>query len=136
MWTDPRDETAATAVARTDAAVGDSLDAQVIASLLELGDAEFFAELVDDFVSSTRTYLDSLEVALDAEDDDAVFKTAHTMKSAAANMGATRFAEMCRTIETAGRARELGTLSGVMASLAAEFEHVRTDLVAAQSGPG
>lgn len=127
----PRDETAAAAVAHRDTPVGDSLDPDLVAALLELGDAEFFAELVDDFVTSTRAYLGELDSALAAGDAEAAYKAAHTMKSSAANMGAVAFSELCRSIEAAGRAGDIGSLGGVVERLEREFERVRADLAAA-----
>lgn len=136
MWTDPRNETAATTVAPTDARVGDSIDPEVVAALLELGDADFFADLVDDFVNSTRAYLDSLDAALVAGDAETVYETAHTMKSSAASIGALRFSGMCRDIEACGRAGELGDLGDVAASLEDEFARVCASLATAVSGLG
>lgn len=131
MWTDPREETAAAAVAQRESPVGDSLDAEVVASLLELGDVDFFTELVDDFVASTRIYLDDLRSAVAAGDAEAAYKAAHTMKSSAANMGATRFSELCRGFEAAGRAGDLDSLEGAADQLTREFDLVRSDLDAA-----
>lgn len=131
MWTDPRDETAAATLVQKGAPVGESLDPAVVAALLELGDVEFFAELVDDFVTSTRTYLGSLEAALDEGDAEAAYKAAHTMKSSAANMGASDLSELCRVVEAAGRAGDLGALAGVVDRLVREFERVQADLAAA-----
>lgn len=136
MWTDPRNETAATAVAPTDARVGDSIDPEVVAALLELGDADFFAELVDDFVSSTRTYLGSLGAALAAGDSETVYQTAHAMKSSAASIGALGFSELCRHVEACGRVGELGDLGAVVASIEDEFARVCASLAAAVSGLG
>lgn len=130
MWTDPRDEVAAAAVAPRGTVLGESLDPDAIAALFELGDADFFADLVDDFVTSTRTYLGTLEGALTSGDAESVYKAAHTMKSSAASMGAMTFSAMCRDVEAAGRTGDLGRLVDAPARLRDEFDRVRDDLEA------
>ena len=105
MWTDPRDETAAAATADRDAPVGDSIDPEVVTALLELRDAGFFAELVDDFVTSTVTYLSDLKTALATGDTEAAYTAAHTMKSSAANRvsSSARIPTMLRSVGVSGQ---------------------------------
>lgn len=134
MWIDPRQETAAAAAAvagRQETSVSECLDHSVVAGLLELGDPDFFAELVDDFVTSTGPYLERLGAAVTSGDAEAVYQSAHTMKSSAANMGATGFSELCREAEAAGRSGDVGGLGGLVADLGAEYERVREALAAA-----
>jgi len=106
------------------------LDSDVLAGLAELGDPEFFAELVDDFVHSTVSYLAALREAVSTGDCEGVHRTAHTMKSSAANMGATRFSEMCRDLEAAGREGRLGGMEEAYELLRAHYEDVAAALTA------
>lgn len=133
MWIDPRQETAAAAAVteQPENPVSDCLDLDVVAGLLELGDPDFFAELVDDFVTSTGPYLERLASAVAAGDAESVYQTAHAMKSSAANMGATRFSELCRRAEAAGRSGDVGGLDSLVADLTLEYEDVREALAAA-----
>lgn len=131
MWIDPRQETAAAATNLREEAVTDCLDPTVVAGLLELGDPDFFAELVDDFITSTGPCLDRLRDAVAFGEAEVTYQCAHTMKSSAANMGATRFSELCRQVEATGRAGEVSGLDAVVADLTAEYDRVRDALTVA-----
>jgi HPt (histidine-containing phosphotransfer) domain-containing protein len=85
------------------------LDQSVIATLKELGGAEepgLFVELVDLFLEDAQVHLQALEKALATGDLKLLERTAHTLKSSSANVGALRFSRVCLDIELRSRAAQ------------------------------
>lgn len=102
------------------------VDAQVVQSLKELGgdeDPGLFVEVVDLFLTDAQARLRELERALASGDVKLLERTAHSLKSASANVGALRFSKLCLEIELRGRAERtdgVGELVGEAARLYAE----------------
>lgn len=87
-----------------------TLDLDVIATLKELGgddEPELFLELVDLFLQDATAHLDGLQDALERGDPLALERTAHTLKSSCANLGAARMSRLCFELEQLGKARSL-----------------------------
>jgi two-component system sensor histidine kinase/response regulator len=103
----------------------ESLDVSALDALKEIGDDDFVRELVDDFASSMDEYLPVLREAALGGDADTVYRTAHTIKSSSASMGAMRVSEMAARIEQAGRG---GALAGVPEAIQAMSEAVTDTL--------
>lgn len=95
---------------------GETLDTSALDTLRELGDDAFVRELVDDFATSMEEYLPSLRVAAQEGDAQTVYRTAHTVKSSSASLGAMRVSALAARIEQAGRG---GALDGVAAAIEA-----------------
>lgn len=131
MSIDPQRQFATTAMELREAPVSDCLDASVVAGLLELGDPDFFAELVDDFITSTGPCLERMREAVAFGEAEVTYQCAHTLKSSAANMGATRFSDLCRRIEATGRAGDVSGLDAIIADLSQEYDRVHDALTAA-----
>ncbi len=58
-------------------------------------------ELIEIFLDDARNYLQEMQIAMPAGDRTAVNRHAHSMKSAAANIGAMRLSTCSRRLETA-----------------------------------
>lgn len=79
------------------------LDLEVIQGLRELGgeeEPELVLELVDLFLTDAHTRLEGMYQAIEHGDLEEVARAAHTLKSAAANMGACLLSGLCTEIET------------------------------------
>jgi two-component system sensor histidine kinase/response regulator len=63
---------------------------------------EIAERLVELFEDSTPALLEQLSNAVHAGDDDAVHRLAHTLKGSCQNVGATRMATLCRSLEEPG----------------------------------
>ena len=74
------------------------------------GDDEFIADLVETYLSEGATNLEGMVAAAAALDAAAVVRPAHTLKSSSASLGAMRLSAICRAIEEAARAAEVGSL--------------------------
>ena len=71
------------------------------------GDAELLKELVSIFFEEYQTQIADLTKALADSDAKQVQAVAHSMKSALGNIGASKAAEIAKTLEYAGRAEDL-----------------------------
>ncbi|MBR0653756.1 hybrid sensor histidine kinase/response regulator [Plastoroseomonas arctica] len=79
---------------------GAALDPQVIGRLLDLGGAEFVAELAEDFLTDALAQLDGMVAAAAARDILAFRAAAHGIRSIAANLGARAVEESCQAAES------------------------------------
>ncbi len=103
------------------------LDESVLDSLREIMD-ETFPVLVQTYLAEAPRLIGAMASALADEDPDRLRQAAHSLKSASANIGASRLAEAAGRLEARGRA---GDLSGVRDGLELTkslFERVRSHL--------
>ena len=110
-------------------------------------DPDALSRLIDDFDTDEETvrsvlaaYLEQLperraaiERGLIDGDSEAVYKVAHTLKSASAALGATALAELCERLESAGRSGDLAHAQTTVEQLAEECYRVAAAL---ESWPG
>lgn len=78
------------------------------------------------FVSQSQELVETLRRALEQNDAQSVFRTAHTLKSSSANVGAAGLAERCRTLEALGRQNQLGSAHDLFNHLETEYAAVLT----------
>ncbi len=67
--------------------------------------------IVELFRTSSQPYWDSLRAAVASGDCDAAWKAAHALKSSSANVGGDHLTQRLARMESAGRGRDLRTLS-------------------------
>lgn len=106
------------------------LDPDAISRLEELAgdDPGFIAEFVDMFLDSLPTMIGEMKDSYRERDPERLRRTAHTLKSNSAAIGASRLSEMFKEVEFAAKQ---GTLSGVEKSFSMierELEPVRSAL--------
>jgi len=107
------------------------LDQEVLASLRELGgedDPGLFVELVNMFLEDTPERMRALADAMEHGDPTALERSAHALKSSAANLGALDLSKLFREIESAGREGDLGRAAPLVAQMRPEFERVQAAL--------
>jgi CheY-like chemotaxis protein len=75
------------------------LDGAALERLREIGGDDFLAEVIDTFLADAGMLLATLHRALAEGDAAEVRRMAHTLKSNGATLGATEFAELCRSLE-------------------------------------
>jgi HPt (histidine-containing phosphotransfer) domain-containing protein len=99
------------------------LEREALNELLAMtgGDATLFVELLDTFLTDADQYLGELDAALTAGDHAALQRPAHSLKSNALNVGATRLAELSRSLELEAR-------TGSVASADDRVDAVRDEL--------
>ena len=97
---------AAPEVSEAKASETEALDAEVLARFREAMGEDFMPELIEAFSQDSRDLVEAMERALAANDDDALRRAAHTLKSNSASFGATQLAALCRELEESGLADE------------------------------
>jgi PAS domain S-box-containing protein len=121
-----------------------AIDRAVIRTLLEtMGDdaIELIVELADIFMEDATRLIGALHDSLAAGDTHVFERTAHTLKSSSASLGATSLSAMCREMEATGRAGSLDGAPELLARAKAEFERVKAamapeiEMLTAPQGP-
>lgn len=88
-------------------------------------DTAFERELLQVFVTDCAERLTRLERAVKAQDDEAIRREAHTIKGAAANIGAEQLRDCALGLERAGNAQEYEFVRERVTELRAAFDEVR-----------
>ncbi len=111
----------------------DPLDPSQIEFLVSLddGQGEILAEIVREYLASSEECSSELGRLLGEGDCQAIERTAHTLKGASANVGASGLAEVCARLELGARERQLGDAADLMEQLVEELDRVRAALQAA-----
>jgi len=89
-----------------------------------MGDHDF-AELVDVFLQSAQALLVDVDRAIAAGDDGSLYRSAHTLKSSAANLGALELSRLAKAFEGHARAGALSDCSRLAAALNEELDRAR-----------
>jgi HPt (histidine-containing phosphotransfer) domain-containing protein len=98
------------------------------------GDPTLFEELLDTFLSDAEQYLGELDAAAASDDPAAALvRPAHSLKSNAMSVGATRLAELCRALEANAKAGNVGSGADRVAEVRAELEVVRPAIAGARA---
>lgn len=79
---------------------GDVIDSRALENMLELGggDREFVVEVIDDYLKDSAELLARLR----STEGDELRRSAHSLKSTSASVGATALAGVCAEIERTG----------------------------------
>ena len=112
-----------------------SLDAAALQNLRDLGGVEFLAEVVDVFLADAPALLTSLRSSLERQDTEELRRAAHTLKSNGATLGATAFAELCRTVEQQAKAGSLDGVSQLVDRIEHEYRTLQEALASLRSEP-
>ncbi|MEJ7807056.1 MAG: Hpt domain-containing protein, partial [Telluria sp.] len=75
-------------------------------------------------------HLQTLRRAIAGHDPGSVRKVAHSLKSSSANVGAESLAQMCKEMETLGRADTTDGAAVILTDMEQEFQAVRHSLSA------
>lgn len=99
-----------------------------LARLAEItaGDAVLRRGLIDTFLQSGQRALADIESGLPHSDRERVCRAAHTLKGAAANMGAASLERSAAALETASRAEPIATLADLARAVANAFATARS----------
>ena len=118
----PRREGATTAAPR---AVEDGpVDRTVLARLAEGsgGDADFVAELIEQFVADAPSLATAAREGMEAGDLVTARRAAHTLKTNAATFGAHRLVEICRDLEAAAKRGSLDDARPLVDAMISELD--------------
>ena len=115
-----------------DAAATLALDVALAELEETVGDREFVAELIGDFLAGLPAQLGELRAACSGGDLEQLHRSAHTLKSNAATFGAEGFARACRELEQAARGGDSADATDLVARVEAEAARAAPRLVAAR----
>jgi two-component system, sensor histidine kinase and response regulator len=111
------------------------LDTHVLNNLERLGSeagVDLVAQLADLFLVDADAHVIAMRQALEADDQSGVVRSAHALRGASANLGATHLARMCEMLELNGTANDSesrGSLGIGIRAVEVELEHVRNAFV-------
>jgi PAS domain S-box-containing protein len=115
-----------------------TIDPAVIHELRVLGQAaeeDFLAELVDQFVEETEPLLAELGDALEAGDERAVSRIAHSIKGSSGQLGGRRLAQSCALLEGKATAGSLSEGSADLQEVTIDYRDLRR-LLREELSPG
>ncbi len=93
-------------------------------------DEATFKEILNDFVEPATSNVEDIEISFTNRSADGVAKAAHKLKSSARSVGANELANMCQSLETAGKAEDWDEIDKSAPRLAVVMQEV-TDYIKA-----
>ncbi|HLA75762.1 MAG TPA: response regulator, partial [Gammaproteobacteria bacterium] len=114
-----------------------SIDHQVLEGLHGLqieGTPDVVGELIDIYLADTPLLLQSLHEAIPQGDAQALRRTAHSLKSVSANLGAKRLAALCKELEDMGRSNDLLNAAARLPQVMDEYAAVKQALHKVRAG--
>lgn len=94
------------------------------------GDEDLYQEIIAVFLEDTPNQLEALKAALEAGDQEASRRYAHSLKSACANIGGDRMSQLARQMEHQADRGDLGSPKEQLPLLIEEFEQLKVALSA------
>ena len=88
----------------------------------------FIAEIVGMFIENAPKLIEQMEQSLTANDNKTFIRSAHTLKSNSATVGATALSKLAETLEQEGKQEDLQALLGALNETKAELNLVIDDL--------
>ncbi len=106
------------------------IDQAVLEELKEMaeGDYEMVVEIIDCYLEETPILLDEISQAVAQEQAELLRKSAHTMKSSSASVGATKLSQLCKELEFIGRRETTEGADVILSQAKAEYERVENAL--------
>jgi two-component system, sensor histidine kinase and response regulator len=97
------------------------------------GSAGVMAEVIEIFLNEAVAQLATLREALQFDNAKQLASTAHALKSASMNVGASLMGELCRQLEQMGKSGDTAGASAIIAALGKNFEGIKPLLHAEMS---
>jgi signal transduction histidine kinase/CheY-like chemotaxis protein/HPt (histidine-containing phosphotransfer) domain-containing protein len=113
----------------------DVIDKHTLNNLISLqreGAPHILDKLIELFVKCAPSHIENICTAVASADPEELSLAAHAFKSSSGNLGAFKLAELCRKVESIGRAHTLGGAEELVAEIEAEYGRVRESLAAIQ----
>jgi HPt (histidine-containing phosphotransfer) domain-containing protein len=89
-----------------------------------------FGLLVQTFVRDSAQRIEAIRSGIKTGDADMLRRAAHSFKGSAANMGAPRLADICRSLEELGRIGDTSSAHPLVDELVIEYGAVERELTA------
>lgn len=102
----------------------DILDADIVAELLDIGDAEFLQDLFETYIEDAHQKIDGITQAMAKQDAETLGKLAHTFKGASGNIGALKLSQIAEKLQHMGHQDQLEGVETVVADLVELYQLV------------
>jgi len=105
----------------------DVIDDSVLESLVALpqsSDLDLVNQVIQTYIKSSLDLMTRLGEAIDRSDSECIRTAAHSLKSSSANVGATKMAELCASIETSTRKSDKASAATLQRQLQEEYLRV------------
>lgn len=96
----------------------------MISALDPEGGKELANRVIGIYGNNSAELIESIAIALDAQDENGVRTAAHALKSSSGNVGAERLVGICRQMETAARENNMSVLPDLFAAVQREHSKV------------
>jgi HPt (histidine-containing phosphotransfer) domain-containing protein len=104
------------------------LDPAALDRLDRIGGQEFVIEMIDLFLDHSPRRLAAARAALTAGDYSTLYRSAHSLKSTAANLGALALQSVAERVEALAAAEDSGGVAALVDELDRSYEQVRKRL--------
>ena len=100
-----------------------------IRSLQRPGQPDMLCKVIDKYLSSSRQLIDTMRAAVPQNDAGSLHRTAHSLKSSSAMLGALRLAALCKEAEAMGRTNLLSGMPVLWEKIESEYAVVQEVLM-------
>jgi HPt (histidine-containing phosphotransfer) domain-containing protein len=97
------------------------IDLEAWEMMKSMTDSDFLIELIDVYLIDSPELINQMHIGLADGDVDVVRRAAHSLKSNSASFGATRLADVARTLEMTAKANSLQGVEPMLAAVEAEY---------------
>jgi two-component system, sensor histidine kinase and response regulator len=101
-----------------------------IRSLQRPGQPDMLGKVIGKYLTSSQQLIETMRLAVPQGDAAALHRTAHSLKSSSATLGALRLSALCKEVEALGRANALEGITTLWGKLEAEHVLVQEALTA------
>jgi len=110
------------------------IDLNTISELKATVGGDFIGELVDTYLEETPRLIADLEPLLAKQEAEAFGRTAHSIKSSSASLGALSFAALAKELEMMGKSGDLAGAQPKVKRLAMDYAQVQSALKELRDG--
>jgi CheY-like chemotaxis protein/HPt (histidine-containing phosphotransfer) domain-containing protein/anti-sigma regulatory factor (Ser/Thr protein kinase) len=128
---EPRKEMPPGAPLVAETPLSSAIDRKIIEQIKSLttdGEPDLLGRILTTYLSETQKLLDKLIEDFKQADAEAVKKTAHSLKSSSAHVGAVKLSSLFKEIEAKAKERSLDDINEMVAALTQEFDLVQQAL--------
>jgi HPt (histidine-containing phosphotransfer) domain-containing protein len=105
------------------------IDRETYDQLKSMAGEDFIGELIDAYLDDSPQLITAMRESLKSSDADVFRRSAHSLKSNSASLGAINLAALARELEMMGKAGDLTGAQPVLDQLILEYDCVKNKLV-------
>ncbi|GAB1539208.1 hypothetical protein NUACC21_18730 [Scytonema sp. NUACC21] len=107
-----------------------AIDTKILRSLRDMlgGNGEAFAKLLEFYLVEAFKLIQDMSASVQNLDAQALWQTAHKLKSSSASVGAIFLSHLCKELDARGRNNDLQGCQEILSQLEKEYERVKTAL--------